>query len=350
MRAALIGSGGPVLGREFMLDEPIVTIGRRDENNVVIKDPTVSRKHAEIRREGDEYLIVDKNSTSGVMVNGQAISGEQRLQDGDRIGIGTSAVFLVQLPPTDSKTMSFPQAQLGDQGRTQFITRTDLDDPRAIPATPPPAAAPPPSRPSETPSGFGQDSRPARQAEPAAAPPPLFAPPPASTAGPRPGDFSPPPLAPAPAPERGSAPTWASGPQSGGSPEAPAPQFAPPQFGTPASPPPPTFSAAPEVPRFGGNAPPPANFAPPPPANAPGSGFGSPSGSPAFSPPPAAPRFAPPPPAGNSSPSVGVPSSAMAPQQSSRRGLVIGLVILLILILIAAGVVFLLVRGSLGGS
>lgn len=350
MRAALIGSGGPVLGREFMLDEPIVTIGRRDENNVVIKDPTVSRKHAEIRREGDEYLIVDKNSTSGVMVNGQAISGEQRLQDGDRIGIGTSAVFLVQLPPTDSKTMSFPQAQLGDQGRTQFITRTDLDDPRAIPATPPPAAAPPPSRLSETPSGFGQDSRPARQAELAAAPPPLFAPPPASTAGPRPGDFSPPPIAPAPAPERGSAPAWASGPQSGGSHEAPAPQFAPPQFGTPASPSPPTFSAAPEVPRFGGNAPPPANFAPPPPANAPGSGFGSPSGSPAFSPPPAAPSFAPPPPAGNSSPSVGVPSSAMAPQQSSRRGLVIGLVILLILILIAAGVVFLLVRGSLGGS
>lgn len=346
MRAALIGSGGPVLGREFTLDEPVVTIGRRDENTVVIKDPTVSRKHAEIRREGDDYLIVDKNSTSGVMVNGQAISGEQRLQDGDRIGIGTSAVFLVQLPPADSKTMSFPQAQLGDQGRTQFITRTDLDDPRAIPATPPPAAPPPaPAQPRETPSGFGQESRPARQAEPAAAPP-LFAPPPANTAGPRPGDFSPPPAA---APERGSAPAWSGGSASGGSHEAPPPQFAPPQFGTPASPPPPTFSAAPEVPRFGGNAPPPADFAPPPPANPPSGGFGSPSGGPSFSPPPPAPSFAPPPPAGNSSPSVGTPTSAMAPQRSSRRGLGIGLAILLILIIVAAILVFLLLRGSLGG-
>ncbi|HEY8597439.1 MAG TPA: FHA domain-containing protein [Thermomicrobiales bacterium] len=347
MRAALIGSGGPVLGREFTLDEPIVTIGRRDENTVVIKDPTVSRKHAEIRRDGDDYLIVDKNSTSGVMVNGQAISGERRLQDGDRIGIGTSAVFLVQLPPTESKTMSFPQAQLGDQGRTQFITRTDLDDPRAIPATPPPAASPPAPRPSEMPSGFGQDSRPMRQAEPAA--PPLFAPPPASTSGSRPGDFSPPLAPPPPAPERGSASGWSGGSQAGSSSEVPAPQFAPPQFGTPASPPPPTFSAAPEVPRFGGNVPPPASFAPPP-TNTAGSNFGSPSGSPAFSPPPAAPSFAPPPPAGNSSPSVGLPSSAMAPQRSSRRGLVIGLTVLVLLLIIAAVVVFLLVSGSLGGS
>lgn len=340
MRAALIGSGGPVLGREFTLDEPIVTIGRRDENTVVIKDPTVSRKHAEIRREGDDYLIVDKNSTSGVMVNGQAISGEQRLQDGDRIGIGTSAVFLVQLPPTDSKTISFPQAQLGDQGRTQFITRTDLDDPRAVPAPSPPA----PTHQRETPSSFGQESRPVWQPEPAAAPPPLFAPPPASTPEPRLGDFSPPPAA----SDQRSASAWSGGSQPGGSQEPPAPQFAPPQFGTPASPPP-TFSAAPEVPRFGGNAPPPANFAPPPPANMPSGGFDAPPSSPSFSPPPAAPSFAPPPPVGNSSPSVGAPSSAMAPQQSSRRGLVIGLVVLVLLILVAMVVIFLLLRGSLGG-
>ena len=345
MRAALIGSGGPVLGREFTLDEPIVTIGRRDENTVVIKDPTVSRKHAEIRRDGDEYLIVDKNSTSGVLVNGQAISGEQRLHDGDRVGIGTSAVFLVQLPPTESKTIAFPQAQLDDQGRTQFITRTDLDDPRAIPVTPPPA-----ERPSEPPGGLGQASRPARQPEPVTSSPPPFAPPPASTLGPRPGDFSPPPTGSASAPELGSASGWSGGSRLGSRPESPAPQFAPPQFGTPASPPPPTFSAAPEVPRFGGNAPPPANFAPPPPpASTPSSGFGAPSHSPTFSPPPAAPSFAPPLPAGISALSVGASSSAMAPQQSSRRGLVIGLVILFLLILIAAVVVFLLLRGSLGG-
>jgi pSer/pThr/pTyr-binding forkhead associated (FHA) protein len=104
VRTELIGSAGVVLGQGYTLDAPVVTIGRRRENTIVIKHPTVSRHHAKIRRRGDEFVIVDTGSTSGVVVNGQLISGEQLLHDGDRIAIGMDAVFLVQLEPTDDET------------------------------------------------------------------------------------------------------------------------------------------------------------------------------------------------------------------------------------------------------
>ena len=350
MRAILIGSGGPVLGREYILEAPIVTIGRRDENTVVIKDPTVSRKHAEIRREGDDFLIADKNSTSGVMVNGQAIAGEQRLRDGDRISIGTSAIFLVQLQPVEEKTITFSQAELGDQNRTQFITRTDLDDPRAIPSEPAPVAPPPaPARPFETPPGGTPEWHSAPPPAPAPAAPPLFtpapaAPPPqvhhATPAQQQSGDFAPP-----PAPDSSATRGW-SVPQQ----EPPAPNFAPPQFAPPpANQSPPTFSAAPEVPRFGGNTPPPPSFIPPP-ASTSGGDFGAPAGGQAFGSPPPAPSFAPPSAPGGASRGIGVPSSASASPSSSRRGLIIGLVVLLLLVIIAIAVAVLLLSGGLSGS
>lgn len=174
MRASLVGSGGPVLGREYPLDAAVVTIGRRDENAIVIKDPTVSRKHAEIRRDGDGFVIVDKNSTSGILLNGEPVVGEQRLQDGDRLGIGMSAVFLVQLHTTEEATVTFTQPPLGDRGRTQFVPRSDLAAPRDI-AAPPHVSlprdgpfSPPPTAPPVVPLPVSPPGA------PASAPPPTF--------------------------------------------------------------------------------------------------------------------------------------------------------------------------------
>lgn len=102
MRAALVGSGGPVQGQEYPLDADTVTIGRRDGNTIVVKDPTVSRQHAEIRREGREFVLRDLGSADGVRVNGAPIAGDYRLRDGDAIAIGASAAFTAQLPPPAS--------------------------------------------------------------------------------------------------------------------------------------------------------------------------------------------------------------------------------------------------------
>lgn len=90
--------GGPVGsvttsdGRRIALgDEPVV-IGRLPDCDIPVSDPNVSRKHAEIRRHGNEYLVADLGSTNGTRVNGAWVSGERRLRDGDEISVGATTI------------------------------------------------------------------------------------------------------------------------------------------------------------------------------------------------------------------------------------------------------------------
>ena len=74
-------------GRRVPLEVPAVSIGRLDTCDVVLDDPTVSRNHAEVRREGDGFELVDLGSRNGTRVNGYGIV-RQRLADGDELHIG----------------------------------------------------------------------------------------------------------------------------------------------------------------------------------------------------------------------------------------------------------------------
>ncbi len=67
---------------------PIV-IGRQSSNDVVLSDPNVSRRHAELRRNDGTWTLVDLGSTNGTTVNGRP-APEHTLRDGDRLGFGTS--------------------------------------------------------------------------------------------------------------------------------------------------------------------------------------------------------------------------------------------------------------------
>jgi hypothetical protein len=66
------------------------TLGRRAEADLSIPwDSEVSGLHAELHHLGGEWTVVDDGlSTNGTYVNGQRISGRQRLRDGDRIRVG----------------------------------------------------------------------------------------------------------------------------------------------------------------------------------------------------------------------------------------------------------------------
>ena len=66
--------------------EPI-TIGRLPESAVMVTDPNASRRHAEIRRVGNDVVVVDLNSTNGTRVNGATDPGAEagrRRPDRDR--------------------------------------------------------------------------------------------------------------------------------------------------------------------------------------------------------------------------------------------------------------------------
>lgn len=66
----------------------IFTVGRSEENDVVIDDQDISRRHAVIENYGGAVQISDCGSQNGTYLNGELISGAVELQDGDRISFG----------------------------------------------------------------------------------------------------------------------------------------------------------------------------------------------------------------------------------------------------------------------
>jgi len=87
-----------VAGRQHVVTEPRVVLGRSRDAGVRISDVNISRKHAEVREENSSYWVVDLGSTNGTLVNGKRVD-RQRLRDGDRITLGsTEIVFGRSLP------------------------------------------------------------------------------------------------------------------------------------------------------------------------------------------------------------------------------------------------------------
>lgn len=77
--------------RSWPLSKDVLVIGRMEGCDVVLQDPSVSRRHAEIRREGDEWALIDLGSTNGTEVNGVRVN-RHRLAHGDRIAFGETVV------------------------------------------------------------------------------------------------------------------------------------------------------------------------------------------------------------------------------------------------------------------
>ena len=81
------------------LTEPVVNIGRRLENQLVIDDPRVSRNHAQLRAIKGRFVLFDLNSTGGTFVNGQRTS-QTVLYPGDVISLaGVALIFGQDNPP-----------------------------------------------------------------------------------------------------------------------------------------------------------------------------------------------------------------------------------------------------------
>src|SRR4051794_18734735 len=95
--ASADGSKAPP--QELKLDGDAISIGRDKTCTVVLTEPSVSRNHARITRDGSLYFIEDVGSAFGTRVNGQALpKGEKRLlRNGDIIAVGTFDVTFTRL-------------------------------------------------------------------------------------------------------------------------------------------------------------------------------------------------------------------------------------------------------------
>jgi pSer/pThr/pTyr-binding forkhead associated (FHA) protein len=85
--ALLVSVRGPNLGARFLLDKDVVTVGRHPESDIFLDDITVSRRHAEFRRTGHTFEVVDVGSLNGTYVNGTRTDG-QLLEHGDDVQVG----------------------------------------------------------------------------------------------------------------------------------------------------------------------------------------------------------------------------------------------------------------------
>jgi hypothetical protein len=81
-----------VNGRTELLGSAGAVLGRSREADVIVEDPNVSRRHAEVRPSGGSWIVRDLGSTNGVKVNGRRIQGPQSLKRGDVIELGTARV------------------------------------------------------------------------------------------------------------------------------------------------------------------------------------------------------------------------------------------------------------------
>ncbi|HEX8069124.1 MAG TPA: SpoIIE family protein phosphatase [Pyrinomonadaceae bacterium] len=76
----------------FHLGRLRITIGRSARNDLCIPDPFASRVHAEVRREGDQYVLQDLGSANGTLYNGDRVEGVVGLTPGGRIQIGETEI------------------------------------------------------------------------------------------------------------------------------------------------------------------------------------------------------------------------------------------------------------------
>lgn len=85
--ALLVVKRGPNAGSRFLLDHDVTTAGRHPDSDIFLDDVTVSRRHAEFRREGSGYTVHDVGSLNGTYVNREPVDAVA-LSGGDEVQIG----------------------------------------------------------------------------------------------------------------------------------------------------------------------------------------------------------------------------------------------------------------------
>ena len=85
--ALLIVRSGPTAGARYLLDTDVTTVGRHPEADIFFDDVTVSRRHAEITRDGVTFELVDQRSLNGTYVNGERVD-RAILRNGSEVRIG----------------------------------------------------------------------------------------------------------------------------------------------------------------------------------------------------------------------------------------------------------------------
>ncbi len=95
----LVVKRGPNAGSQFWLDQPVMSAGRHAACEIFLDDITVSRRHAEFRKEEGHFRVVDLGSLNSTYVNRAPVDSAV-LADGDEIQIGNFRLVFLAGPET----------------------------------------------------------------------------------------------------------------------------------------------------------------------------------------------------------------------------------------------------------
>jgi len=95
--ALLVVRRGPNAGSRFLLDTDVTTAGRHPESDIFLDDVTVSRRHAEFRREGGFFTVRDVGSLNGTYVNRERVESAT-LANADEVQIGKFRLVFLSGP------------------------------------------------------------------------------------------------------------------------------------------------------------------------------------------------------------------------------------------------------------
>ena len=122
----VVTSEGDLRGRVLVVDDDELVLGRRENSDLLLPDPHVSRAHAVIRKSAGAVWLEDLGSTGGTAVNGEPVAGSQALKHGDIVKFGTvetrfedrsatsgtdETTQMIELPPVEDKPVLSPRQQ-----------------------------------------------------------------------------------------------------------------------------------------------------------------------------------------------------------------------------------------------
>jgi signal transduction histidine kinase len=117
-------------GKIFELSQDVTTIGRDAGNRVQIHDSEVSRRHAEIRRQGNDYVLVDLESANGCLVN-QKKTAKRALQNGDHLQLGRTLLLFTHNVASTGR-LPLPKVDIVAADRSSAVISEQSDGSRIL--------------------------------------------------------------------------------------------------------------------------------------------------------------------------------------------------------------------------
>jgi pSer/pThr/pTyr-binding forkhead associated (FHA) protein len=123
---------GPGAGQLLELKQGVVVVGRASVSDLRVQHPSISRRHAQVRRSGEQFFVKDLGSQNGTFVNKQRIAGEVEVRANDTLAMG-NALFRIRggvarsMPPSPLAELPTTQAKNSRLSTAVVMRKTPPD-------------------------------------------------------------------------------------------------------------------------------------------------------------------------------------------------------------------------------